>query len=213
MNAAMSAAPTSLVLLERDGAGADSWVLRRAASAEGHCPRWPFDYLNLTTGAMWPASCKSIRCEVCGPRESRRRAWRVAKAGPERFLTLTMLPDDYQRARKLEAVLLRSLRGEGLTVEWAIAHELTKRGVRHAHALVRGDFLPQALVSRYAERAGMGYVVDIRAVRGSHGAASYALKESLRVVGYATKGTAALDDHLALNGGRVCRTTRGYFKP
>lgn len=202
-------AGTSLDLLERD---ADKWVLRRAANGEGHCPRFPFDYLNLTTGAMWPASCKSVRCPVCGVREVRKRAWRVAQAQPTRFLTLTRLHADYQHARAQEAKLLKYLRRQGLTVEWAIAHELTKRGDRHAHALVKGDYLPQALVSNLAERAGMGYIVDVRKVRGSDGAASYALKESLRVVGYATKGTGHLDAHLALNGGFVCRTTRGYFR-
>jgi hypothetical protein len=57
----------------------------------------------------------------------------------------------------------------------------------------------------------MGYVVHIEKIRDEGGAA-YALKESLRVVGYTTKGTvASLGQHLDLNGGRVCRTTRGYF--
>jgi len=96
-------------------------------------------------------------------------------------------------------------------IEWAIAHELTKAGQRHAHALLRSGFIPQTVLSSAASSAGMGRVVWISQIR-SAGATRYALKEALRVVGYTTKGTADLEAHLELNGGRLCRTTRGYFR-
>ena len=184
---------------------------RRSLTSEGHCPRWPFDYVDLTTGAMWPASCKSIRCLVCGPREASKRAYRAAAARPERFVTLTQLPESFQEARAAEKRLLKALRRRGYKVEWCISHERTRSGLRHAHALQRGDPIPQRELSALAERAGMGRVCDIRRIR-TPGAASYALKEALTVVGYATKGTARLDEHLELNGGRMYRVTRGYWR-
>jgi hypothetical protein len=205
-------APTSLVLREHDGR-APKWVMRRASNPlDGlHCPRMPFDYLDVVSGALRPASCKSIRCAICGAFEVRRRAWRLATAEPKRFLTLTSLNDDFQKARRQEKRFLELVRGEVGWFEWAVAHELTSSGHRHAHALCKGSYLPQRRASQFAERAGMGYVTDIRAIRNT-GATSYALKEALRVVNYATKGTDALGEHLDLNGGRLCRTTRGYFK-
>lgn len=205
---ASMASPPSLVHLERD---APRWVQRRSLTAEGHCPRWPFDYVDLTTGAMWPASCKSIRCLVCGPREASKRAWRAAAARPERFVTLTKLADDFQEARRSEHRLVKLIRRRGYQWEWCISHELTRSGLRHAHALQKGDPIPQRELSALAERAGMGRIVDIRRIRTA-GAASYALKEALTVVGYATKGTARLDEHLQLNGGRMYRVSRGYWR-
>ena len=96
-------------------------------------------------------------------------------------------------------------------MEWAVAHELTKSGQRHAHALQRGDPIPQPLLSRAAARSGMGRIVWISAIR-SDGATAYALKEALGVVRYATKGTEQLAEHLALNGGWLVRTTKGYYR-
>jgi hypothetical protein len=124
---------------------------------------------------------------------------------------LTALPAEYREALKVEQAFLRMVRRAGIEIEWAIAHELTKRGQRHGHALCKGDYLPQRSASRFAERAGMGRVLHIERIR-DEGGTSYALKEALRVVGYTTKGTvASLGAHLDLNGGRICRTTRGYF--
>lgn len=184
--------------------------MRRSATTAGHCGKLPFDYVSLETGEMRPASCKAVRCPICGPFEIRRRAWRAAMAKPERFLTLTALPADFQEARAAEARFLKLLRRRGYVVEWAIAHELTKAGQRHAHALVKGDYIPQRTVSAAAARAGMGSVADIRRIR-STGATTYALKEAFRAVSYATKGVEQLAEHLSLNGGRLYRTTRGYW--
>jgi hypothetical protein len=211
---------SSLVLRERDATNVlgrapgarGRWHLRPSPSSTGHCPRFPFDYVNEATGEIRPASCKSIRCEVCAPFEVRRRAWRIAAARPRRFLTLTKLPREYQAARRAEYLFLRMIRRDGYRIDWAIAHELTKRDDRHAHAVTKGDFIEQRLLSQYAERAGMGRVVWVSRIKDA-GATRYALKESLRVVGYATKGgTEGLEQHLDLNGGRLCRTTRGYFR-
>ena len=187
--------------------------MRRAGDPNDglHCPRFPFDYLDLESGTLRPGSCKSIRCGTCGAFEVKRRAWKAAQAMPERFLTLTLLPADFQAARKAEARFLRLIRRDGYVLHWAIAHELTKSGLRHAHALCKGDRIPQAVVSRRAAQAGMGRVADIRRIRGD-GATNYALKEALRTVRYATKGYEQLDDHLSLNGGRLYRVTRGYWK-
>ena len=203
----MVESPSSLVQYERR---VTTRVLRLSTRPE-RCPRFPYDWLDVDDGDVHPGSCKSVRCPVCGPREIRRRAWRIARAAPERFITLTQLPPDYHAARRSEASLLRYLRRQGLAMEWAVAHELTKSGQRHAHALQRGDPIPQPLLSRAASRSGMGRIVWISAIR-SDGATAYALKEALGVVRYATKGTEELADHLELNGGWLVRTTKGYYR-
>lgn len=184
--------------------------MRRLSTRPDRCPRFPFDWLDPDDGDLFPASCKSVRCEVCGGREIRKRARRAALARPERFVTLTALPAKYQDARRAEQRLLKALRRRGFKVEWLMAHELTKSGLRHGHALQKGDPIPQRLLSTLAEQSGMGRVVWIERVRDD-GAVMYGLKEALRVVDYATKGTAELEEHLDLNGGRLYRATRGYW--
>jgi hypothetical protein len=210
IDGAMSA-PTSLV--SREQIAAKRWVLRRAPDPfDGrHCARFPMDYLDLESGALRPGSCKSMRCGHCGEFEVKRRVWKAAQARPTKFLTLTRLPEHYQTARESERRFLRIVRRAGYPIEWLIAHELTKSGLRHAHALVKAPYIPQGVLSEAAYRSGMGYVVDIRAIRGAREASGYALKEALRVMAYATKGSRALEEHLALNGGRLYRTTRGYW--
>jgi len=195
----------STSLDQREHDAVSRWV--RVPTSQPKCRRFPFDYLDVTTGQVRPGSCKAIRCPVCGPGEVRRRAWRAANAGPERFAVLTALPDEFKAARRHEAVLLKRLRRQGFRVEWAIAHELTKRGQRHANALLKGDYIPQRTLQE-----AHGSIAHIQVIRSRRGVTSYALKEALRVVRYSTKGVDDLEMHLALNGGRLYRTTRGYFR-
>lgn len=167
----------------------------------------PFDWVNTETGEVRNGSCRSVRCPVCGEREVRLRTVALAAAKPERFVTLSDLPLDYRAALKEEARILHALRRRGYVVEWAIVHELTKSGLRHAHALQHGSYIPQAVLQEVS-----GRIPYISAIKGVHGAAGYAMKEAMRVTGYTTKGTGNLEAHLELNGGHVYRVTRGYFR-
>jgi hypothetical protein len=209
----MAAAGSAPSLVTREhSATVDRWVLRRAVQpGPEHCPRFGMDLLNLATGAIRPASCKSLRCPTCGPFEVKRRVWKAARANPNAMLTMTALPKEYGPAMLVEQRFVRLVRGCGYDFQWCVAHELTKRGQRHSHALVKAPRIPQRLLSELSVRAGAGRVLWITAIR-NQGATSYAMKEARRTVAYATKGTDALAEHLALNGGHVYRTTRGYWR-
>jgi len=195
---------------QREHRGTAVWVKRYTDNPA--CAKWPFDYFDITTGQIRPGSCKAIRCPICGPFEIKRRVRRVANARPQRFVTLTQLPENMQEAMAAEKKLRRLLRElGGFQLEWVMAHERTKKGVRHGHALQKGDSIPQAILSSMAERSGMGYVTWIERIRDD-GASAYAMKEARRVIGYATKGSEQLEQHPDFNGGRLYRSTRGYFR-
>ena len=199
--------PTSLDLLERGGNNAE-WGWQHAAEDPRACPKLARRWVNLRTGELGGlVSCKSIRCAACAPKEIARRVRRIAGAGPERFITLTDLPAEYQAARLEEKRIRQELRRRGYKLEWAVAHELTQSGLRHAHVLQKGSYIPQRVLAEIT-----GRVCDIRRIKSATGAAGYALKEALRTVEYATKGSEYLDEHLSLNGGWLVRTTKGYFR-
>jgi hypothetical protein len=156
----------------------------------------------------FPGTCKTWRCEYCGPRKARQKAAILAWAKPERFITLTQAPKDWGALRQKVRVLKRDLQVGGRRFEMAWTVEEGKdTGMRHVHALQHGDYVPQAeLQQRW------GRIADIRAIRGVREATAYAMKEAVQVSGYAMKGAADLDAHLDLNGGRGCHVSRGYLR-
>ncbi len=156
----------------------------------------------------FPGTCKTWRCEYCGPRKARQKAAILTWAKPERFITLTQAPKDWPALRQKVRALKHDLQGDGLRLEVAWTVEKGKEtGMRHVHALQHGDYIPQAQLQ---ER--WGRIADIRAIRGVREAADYAMKEAVSVSGYAMKGAADLDAHLDLNGGRGCHVSRGYLR-
>lgn len=145
---------------------------------------------------------------MCGPEKARRKAKIIAWAKPERFITLTQAPGEWQAVRQRVRTFRMRLAAEGYRTEWAWTVERGSRsGMIHVHALQHGSFIPQrVLASMWGRR------VDIRKVSDGGGAAAYAVKEARRVAGYAMKGTAdRLHQHLDLNGGRGCHLSRGYL--
>lgn len=133
----------------------------------------------------------------------------IAWAAPERFVTLTNAPDDWQRLRQRLRRLTMRVRREGYRTEWAWTVEHgSKTGMVHIHALQHGDYIPQRKLQDL-----WGAIVHIEKVKGSRGAANYAMKEATRVAGYAMKGTHAdLLAHLDRNGGRGCHMSRAYLR-
>jgi hypothetical protein len=164
----------------------------------------------------FPASCDAYMCTVCGPRKAQQGAalmtWAARHVPRRRLVTLTGLPDDFQRARAQVRNDARVLRSEGYRWEWAWAIEANPAGTgHHAHGLQHGDYVPQAVLQ---ERWG-GRIVDVRAL-STPGAGVYAVKEALRVAGYVTKGAAAGNwesyaGHLGRNGGRPIHWSRGFL--
>jgi hypothetical protein len=128
----------------------------------------------------------------------------IHAAGPERFMTLTRVGDDWQRVRSRMKRLRYAVVRELGACEWVWAVERNPRGTGyHVHAWQRGDFLDQAQLSHMADGKGMGFRVDIR--RWESGGESYALKEA-----YALKGADG-EAFLAMNGGRLTHQSRGFF--
>jgi len=125
-------------------------------------------WLNTDTGEVRPFRCKSWRC----PDHRRSLAWswacRVARARPQRMVTLTNIPQDKTKARQAFSHLVRDLRErEGIPFEYVRFFEVGSRtGMYHYHLGQRGDFVPQRLLSARAAANGMGKIVDIRKCHG-----------------------------------------------
>lgn len=127
-------------------------------------------FLNTITGQTLPYNCRSWSCP--DPNHRKRLAWfwacRVARARPQRMVTLTNVPKDQGRARKAFSHLVRDLRDrEGIPFEYVRFFEVGSRtGMYHYHLGQRGDFVPVRLLSARAAANGLGKVVDIRACHG-----------------------------------------------
>ena len=125
-------------------------------------------WLHQETGETRSFRCKSWHC----PEHRRSLAWswacRVAKARPERMVTLTNIPHDQETARKAFSHLVRDLRErEGIPFEYVRFFEVgSKNGMYHFHLGQRGGFVPQRLLSERAAANGLGKVVDIRKCHG-----------------------------------------------
>jgi hypothetical protein len=192
---------------------------RESVSEPGpvYCPKKPLDLLAVERPELrFPASCDAYFCAVCGPRKAQQGAalmtWAARKVDRRRLVTLTGLPDDFQRARGQVRLWAHRLRQDGYAWEWAWAIERNPKGTGyHAHGLQHGSYVPQALLQeRWGDR-----IVDVRAL-SRPGAGVYAVKEALRVSGYVSKGATAGDgtallEHLGRNGGRSVHWSRGFL--
>jgi len=131
------------------------------------CKYTTWFYLNEETGEVRPFRCKSWRCEEHRQGLAWSWAFKVARARPERMLTLTNIPRDQDVARKAFSRLVRDLRAEGIPFEYVRFFEVGSRtGMYHYHLGQRGDFVPVRLLSARAAANGLGKVVDIRRCHG-----------------------------------------------
>lgn len=133
------------------------------------CKYTKWHWLNLETGELRPFRCKSWRCEDHRQGLAWSWAFRVARAHPERMVTLTNVPKDRDHARVGFRNLVRDLRHrEGIPFEYVRFFEVGSRtGMYHYHLGQRGDFVPQRLLSERAAANGLGRVVDVRACHGA----------------------------------------------
>jgi len=124
--------------------------------------------LNTITGQVGSYRHKSWSCAVHRQAYAWSWAYRVARARPERMVTLTNVPRDPDRARNAFSNLVRDLRDrEGIPFEYVRFFEVGSRtGMYHYHLGQRGDFVPVRLLSARASANGLGKVVDIRACHG-----------------------------------------------
>lgn len=153
---------------------------------------------------MFPGRCKAYKCAYCGPRKLHNLEQALLLAMPERFVTLTLFPEDWQRGRAQVRDFVRRIRKDGYRWEMAWAVEVNPRGTgHHLHALQLGDYVPQAEVQQR-----WGAIAHIRAMKGNAGmAAQYVVKEAagtMREAGYILKAGPARS--------RPVNITRGYFR-
>lgn len=158
----------------------------------------------------FPAGCSTWACSWCGPQKAKRKTAICAWAEPERFITLTQAPDQWQALRQRIRKLALRLRAENYSVEWAWTVERGKRtGMIHVHALQHGSYIPQRTL-----QAMWGHIVHVRRIDDVDAAATYTTKHAAaRVVSYTFKEARShLQEHLDLNGGRGVHLSRGYLR-
>ncbi len=130
------------------------------------CTAWFM--LNTITGQVGPYRHKSWSCPVHRQAYAWSWAFRVARAGPQRMVTLTNIPKDQDTARKGFSSLVRDLRALGIPFEYVRFFEVGSRnGMYHYHLGQRGDFVPQKLLSDRAAANGLGKIVDVRSCHGA----------------------------------------------
>jgi hypothetical protein len=185
------------------------------AHKDGGCPDHPgWMFRCVETGEVAPYRCGRNRCVVCGAAKAYRVGLAIGLAEPPRFFTLTQVGNHPQEVRERMRVLLQHLRRAGYPWEVAWSAEPNPKGTgAHVHGYQHGPFTPQPLLSRFAESAGMGRVVDIRQarVKGMHG---YGLK-ALKSAGYSLKNASrkeAIEAYYEINGGRMVRVTRRFWR-
>lgn len=161
------------------------------------CRYASWSWLNEATGEVREFNCGSWRCPVHRSKVAFRWACRVAESKPERMITLTNLPVDRARAYRAFDNLRCDIR-EHYEFEYARFLEVgAETGMLHWHLAQRGDYIPQAWLSRRAAAHGLGEVVDIRRCYGK-GPSFYLAK-------YITKEAAP-------EGWRKVTVSRGYPK-
>ena len=156
------------------------------------------------SGEFVPLPCKTWGCSVCGPAKAYRLGLLAVAARPERFITLTRVGTELDEVHERLKTLSKALRRAGKGWEYLAVPEVHQNGSWHLHLLQKGDFIPQAMLSERAEAAGMGYVVDIRRIRGAAGEVPRYLCK------YLTKQTASAEIGASKHRKRY-RTSRGFW--
>ena len=165
-------------------------------------------------GEIIAAPCRAVRCPACGPSIKVWEAistlvWQLRQVEHARYAVLTMPHAEWtpDRVRREVAEFIRRLRAMGYRIEAGYVVALNPAGTGyHVDLYSYGDYIDQK-VWQSANRNEIVNVQEIKAKRDR--AIGYAFKETL---GYAFKETGEqLGRHLELNGGKLYRTTRGFY--
>ncbi len=169
------------------------------------CPNALGYYLvSASTGQCFEMTCKSWGCPHCvklrklsAEEVVNGGVWRAQDSGERlRFMTLTA-PSEGLTMPELGAAwnrLRSTLKKNDLLREYVAVAELQDRGEPHLHVIASGEYVPQADLANWGEKAGFGRVSDIRAVRGTgrRSITGYLLKQlDSELADYVTKASAA----------------------
>jgi len=103
----------------------------------------------------------------------------IRLGGTLKLVTLTTSLESWDAGKDIQAsfrALVMRLRRRGLCSGYVKVREYTRAGLPHLHVILRGPWLPVSWLSRVWAEIHLSPIVDIRAVRGSVGAASYLAK-------------------------------------
>lgn len=151
--------------------------------------------------------CKRNGCEYCLRVNAVQAANAAAAQRPERFVTLTLVGNEWPTIRNRVKRFVFEARAAGMELELWWTVEVNPKGTgHHVHALQHGRYMDLQALRGCARRAGLGWRwLKPERIRNVEDAAGYALKAAT----YVSKETAV---SLAMNGGRVGHTTRGYWR-
>lgn len=101
------------------------------------------------------------------------------RKGQYRLITLTTSDEAHAAGKDIQRsfrALVMRLRRRGLCDGYIKVKEFTKRGLAHLHVVVRGRYIPQALLSEMWRDLHDSPIVDVRAVRTHNGMGAYLSK-------------------------------------
>lgn len=109
--------------------------------------------------------------------------WKVAKAEPNKLITLTTNPNvwedprqAYDQTRRKVTNLATRLRRTVDEFEYFKVLEVTKAGWPHYHLIARSPFIPQKKISTIWAELTQAPIVDVRAVKRSRDVYTYVVK-------------------------------------
>jgi len=151
-----------------------------ADSGKSSYERWTCPYADLelrdgATGEVRSLDCKRWSCIEHGPRLAWRWRQRVGMVPWRLMLTLTLVPEDRDEARRAWARMRRWLKARGLRTYLRVMELGPLHGMRHWHVLVDCAWIDQADLSTTAAECGLGSVVWVSKVKDPVAATWYLL--------------------------------------
>lgn len=129
---------------------------------------------------LYATRCNRWTCVGCGPLRTKVLCKKLATAKPNRFITLTVAAGKYEspeaawhETRRQVPELIRKIRKEVGSIEYARVLEVHKSGYPHYHLLVRSPFIEQHLLSKWWCHLTAAFIVDIRKVNPDQKVAEY----------------------------------------
>jgi len=167
-------------MYKRPALAAHECGAEQGSEVDGTSNRWtcPFKYsriVNYETGEVRALDCRRWACVEHGPKLAWRWRQRVGMVPWRLMLTLTLVPENQEAARKAWTAMARWLRSKGMRTYLRVMELGGENGMRHWHVLVDCDRVEQDELSRKAASVGLGYVVWVSRVRSRIGAVWYLL--------------------------------------
>lgn len=128
-------------------------------------------------------TCNNWSCPVCGRRKVQHYAQKVAKAEPNRLITLTVNPsrhssprEAFDSTRRKVTELATKLRRRYDEFEFFRVLEVTKKGWPHYHLITRSPYIPQPEISDLWNGLTGAPIVDVRQMKKTVQAYWYVVK-------------------------------------